>query len=126
MSVFDDDILDKIPEEMIWNWLENIRMSVSNPKKYFVIKNNIIYKKDAWTSFSFDVKEPIPSYIKFDESPGTQRGLRFSTLKFKKEYKDIPFFRIDGTLHNDCVKSYNQIVLMSSPINSMHRIYRQG
>jgi len=23
MSIFDDNILDRVPEEMIWNWLEN-------------------------------------------------------------------------------------------------------
>ena len=110
--------LDKVPEEMIWDWFKNFEKELPNPERLFVVKDNIIYKKDSWSSCRFDIKEPIPSYIKFDESPETQRSLLFSTSKFKKEYKDIPFFRIDGPLCNDYVKSYNEIVLMNSPINS--------
>ena len=126
MSVFDDNILDKVPEEAIWDWFKNFKKDLPNPENYFVIKDNIIYKKDAWPSCRFDIKEPIPSYIKFDECPSTQRSLLFSTSKFKKEYKDIPFFRIDGTLCNDYVKSYNTMVLMSSPVNSTIEFLDKG
>ena len=118
MSVFDDNILDKVPEEAIWDWFKNFKKDLPNPENYFVIKDNIIYKTAVWSSVHFDIKEPIPSYIKFDESPGTQRSILFSTSKFKKEYRDIPFFRIDGSLCDDYVKSYNRLILMNSPVNS--------
>ena len=118
MSVFDDNILDKVPEEAIWDWFKNFKKDLPNPEDYFVIKDNIIYKTAMWSSVYFDIKEPIPSYIKFDESPGTQRSLLFSTSKFKKEYRDIPFFRIDDSLCDDYVKSYNRLILMNSPVNS--------
>lgn len=47
MSVFDDNILDKIPEEMIWDWLNtNISICyIQNARiaqKYFNIEDNII------------------------------------------------------------------------------------
>lgn len=118
MSVFDDNILDKVPEEAIWDWFKNFKKDLPNPENYFVIKDNIIYKKDAWSSCRFDIKEPIPSYIKFDESPSTQRSLLFFTSKFKKEYKDLPFYRIEEPLHNDYVKSYDIMVLKSPAVNS--------
>ena len=57
MSVFDDNILDKVPEEAIWDWFKNFKKDLPNPEDYFVIKDNIIYKTAVWPSVHFDIKE---------------------------------------------------------------------
>lgn len=118
MSVFDDNILDKVPEEAIWDWLENNKVSIKDPKNNFVIKNNVLCIKDVSSCYKLNISEPIPSYIKFDEGYVTQSRLMLSTLKFKKEYKDLPFYRIEEPLHNDYVKSYDIMVLKSPAVNS--------
>lgn len=123
MSVFDDNILDKVPEEMIWEWLNtNISIcciqTVKGAQKYFNIEDNIIKPIHSWTTFTVIIKEPIPSYIKFDKSYKIQTRLRFITKDFKKEFKDIPFTRIESALNNDSIKSYDDLSLEKSPINT--------
>ena len=123
MSVFDNNILDKVPEEAIWDWL-NTNMSICYiqnariAQKYFNIEDNIIKPIHSWTTFTVIIKEPIPSYIKFDKSYEIQTRLRFTTKDFKKEFKDIPFTRIESALNNDSIKSYDDLFLEKSPINT--------
>lgn len=140
-SLFDDedDLLDKTPDQAIYDYLKSIDKSITTRKieKDFSIKDGIIYDNyPSGRSFSLD--EPLPSYINFDKkSCGTLRfALCYDNIT-QDQLKRLPGFIdaiytdkisnltlcVKDSLNITDVKSFNKIKLKTKKISSWLELY---
>lgn len=115
MSLFDDDIIYKDPQEMIWNWLENHYPGRTDDLKEIleIDKNNYINVKVRYPlkNINLDEKEIVPSYIKFRNNDFTRQYIRFFGCDINESNKDLLFRRFIGNAQDTTIKSYNDIIL---------------
>lgn len=115
MSLFDNDIIYKDPQEMIWKWLETHYPGDADDLKEVleIDKNNYINVKKRYPlkNIELDEKEIVPSYIKFRNNDLTRQYIRFFGCDINEGNKDLLFNRFIGNAQDTTIKSYNSIIL---------------
>lgn len=83
MSIFDDDIIDKIPDSFIESQLPEYLMGYNfRPLTHCKVKKGIIYYGNQWNEYVF-IKKRFPKYFKFDDSWNKAMNIIY------KDYGDI-------------------------------------
>lgn len=115
MSLFDNDIIYKDPQEIIWNWLENHYPGDADDLKEAleIDKDNYINVKKRWILKNIELgkKEIVPSYIKFRNNNLTKQHIRFCGCDINESNKNLLFSYFTGNAQDTTIKSYNSIIL---------------
>lgn len=115
MSLFDNDIIYKDPQEIIWNWLKNHYPGDAGDLKETleIDKNNYINvkKRRILKNIELGKKEIVPSYIKFRNNNLTKQHIRFRGCDINESNKDLLFSYFMGNAQDITIKSYNSIIL---------------
>ena len=121
MSIFDDDIINKDPEELIWAWLENHYTG-----EFEGVKNNFKINKKGCINilrncfmnpFKITAEEIIPSYIKFNNNNLTRKSIKFITNNISENNKDLYYKTIIGDVKDTHIKSYSVLIFGKSVKN---------
>lgn len=115
MSLFDNDIINKDPEELIWVWLENHYIGRTSILKEVleIDKKNYINVKKSYPlkCMGLDENEILPSYIKFRNNDITRRCIKFTGCDINESYKDLLFYHYIGNAQDVTIKSYDILIL---------------
>lgn len=115
MSLFDNDIIDKDPQEQIWQWLDNhYSGNIEVLKEVLNInKRGYINAKKRFPLRYLDLNEGeiVPAYIKFLNNDITMRCVKFLASDINESSKDLIFGQIIGKAHNVHIKAYDYLFL---------------